>query len=107
MDIKSVREAIRMHRVRITDHADEEADDDGLHLVEIYYSVEHGEIIEDYPTDRPYPSCLIFGLGPSGDPIHSVWAYNAKNGWAVLVTVYRPDPNRWIGWRERRTDGPV
>jgi hypothetical protein len=23
---------------------------------------------------------------------------------AVLVTAYRPDPNRWINWRERRME---
>lgn len=34
--------------------------------------------------------------------IHSVWAYNEENQWAVLTTVYRPDPKRWIDWRTRR-----
>ena len=52
--------------------------------------------------DIPYPSCLIYGKTFSGDPIHSVWAYNIENQWAVLITVYRPDPNRWIAWRERK-----
>ena len=31
-----------------------------------------------------------------GDPVHSVWAYNNQNRWAVLITTYRPDPTRWI-----------
>lgn len=62
----------------------------------------HGEIIEDYPSDRPYPSCLVFGCTFAGDPVHSVWAYNAQNRWAVIITVYRPDPDRWINWRKRR-----
>ena len=22
--------------------------------------------------------------------------------WAVLITVYRPDPERWMNWRARR-----
>ena len=95
-------EAIGANRVRITDHADEEAKADQLAFDEIYFSVLHGEIIEDYPTDKPYPSCLIYGQTFSGDPVHSVWAYNEQNQWAVLITVYRPDPNLWINWRERR-----
>jgi hypothetical protein len=33
-----------------------------------------------------------------------VWAYNPDNRWAVLITVYRPDPNRWINWTERRNE---
>ena len=102
MDINDIIEAIRTNRIRITDHADEEAQADQLSFDEIYFSVFYGEIIEDYPHDKPYPSCLIFGETFGGDPIHSVWAYNEQNRWAVLITVYRPDPNRWINWRTRR-----
>ena len=58
MDIQAIIDAIRHNRVRITDHADEEA--------------------------------------------QSVWAYNHVTQWAVLVTVYRPDPKRWVDWRIRR-----
>ena len=102
MDIADIIEAIQANRVRITDHADEEAEADGLTFDEIYFSVLRGEIIEDYPTDKPYPSCLIYGQTFGGDPVHSVWAYNEQNWWAVLITVYRPDPGLWINWRERR-----
>jgi len=102
MDIERIIDAIRKGRVRISDHADEEAEGDGLTFEEIYFSVMNGEIIERYPSDKPYPSCLIFGKTFSLDPVHSVWAYNEENKWVVLVTVYRPDPNRWINWRERK-----
>ncbi|MCP4666794.1 MAG: DUF4258 domain-containing protein [Deltaproteobacteria bacterium] len=101
MDIENLSVAIRNSQVRITDHADEEAFDAGLTLEQIYFSVMHGEIIEDYPHDKPYPSCLIMGMNFVGEPIHSVWAYNAENQWAVLITVYRPDPERWIDWKVR------
>jgi len=37
---------------------------------EIFYSVLHGEIIEHYPSDKPYPSCLIYGDNFAGEPIH-------------------------------------
>jgi hypothetical protein len=95
-------DAIRHDRIRITDHADEEARADQLSCDEIFFSVLHGEIIEDYPTAKPYPSCLIYGDSSIGEPIHSVWAYNPETKWAVLITVYRPDPERWINWRKRR-----
>lgn len=101
MNIENIINAIRNNRVRITDHADEEAVDDCLTYEEIYFSVIHGEIIEDYPSDKPYPSCLILGKNFSGEPIHCVWAYNPENLWAVLITVYRPDPERWIDWKVR------
>ena len=102
MVIANIIEAIQSDRVRVTDHADEEAAADKMTFAEVAYSVFHGEIIEDYPSDRPFPSCLVLGRTLSGVAVHSVWAYNIQNGWAVLITVYRPDPQRWIDWRERR-----
>jgi len=103
MDIRHIWEAIREGRVRITDHADEESQNDNLSFDEVYFSTLHGEIIKTYPEDKPYPSCLVFGQSFAGIPIHSVWAYNEASQWAVLITVYRPDPNRWIDWRRRKS----
>ena len=102
MDINNIINAIRNKRIRITDHADEEAENDKLTFEKIYFSVFNGEIIEDYPDDKPYPSCLIYGETFSGEPVHSVWAFNEQTQWAVLVTVYRPDPDKWIEGRKRR-----
>ena len=102
MEIERIVEAIRAKRIRITDHADEEAQADKLKYEEIYFSALNGEIIEDYPKDKPYPSCLIYGQTFAGEPVHSVWAYNQKSKWAVLITVYRPDPNRWINYKIRK-----
>jgi hypothetical protein len=102
VDINDIIEAIRADRVRITDHADEEAQADKLSFDEIFYSVFQGEIIENYPADKPYPSGLIYGQTFSGYPVHTVWAYNEQNRWAVLITVYRPDPTQWINGRKRR-----
>ena len=104
MQISDIIEAIRERRIRISDHADVEAHEDRLSYEEVYYSVLQGEIIEDYPNDTPYPSALIYGQTVIGDPVHSVWAFNPDNRWAVLITVYRPDPDQWIDWRKRRRD---
>ncbi len=104
MKISQIVEAIDANRMRISDHADLEAHEDRLSYEEIFYSVRRGNIIEEYPTDTPYPSCLVYGQTLRGEPTHSVWAYNPDNRWAVLITVYRPDPNRWINWTERRNE---
>lgn len=102
MTIDRIVDAIRNNRLPITDHADEEAQADKLTFDEIFFSVFQGEIIEDYPRDKPYPSYLIYGDTFTNEPVHSVWAYNEDNQWAVLITVYRPDPKRWLDWRKRR-----
>jgi ribosomal protein L24 len=103
LKIRDIAVAIEQSKVLITDHADEEAQADKLSFEEVYFSVLHGEIVEDYPTDTPYPSCLVYGDTFSGDPVHSVWGYNKGSGWSVLITVYRPAPDRWTDdWKTRR-----
>ena len=102
MNIDDIIGAIHRNRIRITDHADEEAQVDHLSFDEIFTSVLQGEIIENYPDDKPYPSCLIYGKTFSREAVHSVWAYHQETRWAVLITLYLPDPARWLDWRTRR-----
>ncbi len=102
MEISDIVDAIRSGRIRITDHADEETQNDRLSYEEIFFSVFTGELIENYPEDKSYPSCLVYGCTFKDEPVHSVWAYNEETQWVVLITTYRPDPARWVNWRERR-----
>jgi hypothetical protein len=102
MNISDIIQAIDTNKIRISNHADEEAQSDNLLFDDTINSIYDGEIIEEYPEDKPYPSCLVLSLTSKGYPVHSVWGYNLANGWAVLVTVYRPDPKRWIDWKKRR-----
>jgi hypothetical protein len=102
MRLQDLRDAIHAGRIRITDHADEEAAADRLTLAEILHSAVAGEIIEEYPDDRPFPSCLVLGRTPEKKPVHSVWAYHSEKAKAFLITVYRPDPDLWIDWRRRK-----
>jgi len=100
--IDEIIKSIKSKRIRISDHAYEEARNDGLSINKIHQAVVDGEIIEQYSDDRPYPSCLVYGRNEKDEPVHSVWAYNKSTEAAVLVTVYRPDPVKWIDWKKRR-----
>jgi hypothetical protein len=102
MDLIDITDAIQLNQVNITQHARREAKEDSLLLDEIYTATQNGEIIEEYESDTPYPSCLIYGQTEDGDPIHTVWAYAADDQIAILITVYRPDPMRWIDWKLRK-----
>jgi len=55
MNINKIIDAIQAKRIRITDHADEEAQADNLKYEEIYFSVLHGEIM------KPFDKCPICG----------------------------------------------
>ncbi len=57
-------------------------------------AVRTGEMIKEYPDDKPYPWYLILKFVPD-KPIHIVVARNDKNGFCFVVTVYEPDAKLW------------
>jgi hypothetical protein len=59
VDIQDIIGAIHHNRTRITDHAEEEAQADCQSIEEIFTGALQGEVIEDYPSDKLYPNCLI------------------------------------------------
>jgi hypothetical protein len=91
---------------RFTDHARREMDTEPLGRIvadEILEALDSGEIIEEYPDDAPYPSCLILGRTQSGRPLHIVCAPVLEEGRLIIVTVYQPDPARWeTDWQRRK-----
>jgi hypothetical protein len=60
-----------------------------------------GKIIENYPTDQPYPSCLKLGFVRSR-PLHVVLATNSDDQSQIIITVYEPDSGTWDPSFERR-----
>jgi hypothetical protein len=72
MEIESITQAIEAQQVRVTDHADEEMVADEVSLDDVFCAVRGGEVIEDYPSDRPLPNCLIDGQTKDGQHVHSV-----------------------------------
>jgi hypothetical protein len=55
LDIQDLIAAIRQNRMRITDHADEEAESDELSFDEIFLSVLQGRLLKSIPTINLIP----------------------------------------------------
>ena len=63
-------------------------------------AVLHGEIIEEYPDDEPYPSYLTLHFDQEG-ALHVVYALGDQK--YIISTAYRPDPDKWVSdFRQRR-----
>ena len=56
--------------------------------------IETGEVVADYPDDRPFPSRLILGF-VAHRPIHVVAAFDPDTDAIYVVTAYSPDPELW------------
>lgn len=59
---------------------------------DIKAAIQNGEIIENYPDDYPWPSCLILGH-TNNKPLHICLASNYEA--VKLITAYYPDPLKW------------
>ena len=70
-------------------------------LGEFLRSIESGCIIEDYPNDKYGPSCLILGFTDSGRPIHIQCTAGLRDV-VKVITLYEPDEDLWIDFRQRR-----
>lgn len=68
---------------------------------EVKQALKRGEVIEKYPEDRPIPSCLVYGTTDQERPLHIVCAAVVDEKTLVIITVYEPDPSKWIDYRRR------
>ncbi|MBM3214561.1 DUF4258 domain-containing protein [Candidatus Poribacteria bacterium] len=69
---------------------------------DVSHVLDNGETIEEYLSDRPYPSRLILGWS-GGRALHVVVATNAVEQESIVITVYEPDPDKWEpGFRHRK-----
>lgn len=79
----------------ITIHAAKRLEQRGISLHEVMNCIQSGEIIEQYPEDYPYPSCLILGNLTTNRPLHAVIGANGNQLW--IITAYYPSSEKWLG----------
>lgn len=93
MDIDKLRAKCSTETIEVTTHVFIRILQRSIVLDDITNVIMNGEIIEDYPDDYPFPSCLVLGQTRSGRPIHIVAGLGDGKLW--LVTAYEPDAGRW------------
>ena len=92
-DINTIRVLFSNHAVKWTAHALARLQERGITPDDVRHCVMTGIIIEQYPNDYPYPSCLVSGCSTAGSPLHAV--IGTGQGFAWLITAYYPDPDKW------------
>lgn len=82
------------NRVKFSGHAIRQMFDRGIKQEDVLAVIRHGEVIIEYPNDKPYPSNLVLGF-VRNVPIHVVYAVDERQKTAIIITAYVPDPTTW------------
>lgn len=105
MLLENIQVCFESDRVLFSRHALEEMQTEERGEIlekEVFTAVMAGKLIEDYPADEPYPSCLIYGVTEVKRPLHIVCAHAEDDKMAIVITVYEPNPDLWIEFERRR-----
>jgi hypothetical protein len=90
MDREGLKRAIESDSIEWQRHALERMMERGISREIVKKVLLSGEIIEDYPNDKPYPSALLLGW-VEGEPFHVVTALDSESGCCFIITAYKPD----------------
>ena len=84
-------------------HAVQRMFERGISPSDVRSIVNSGEVIAEYPDDKPFPSYVMLGF-INDRAIHAVVAVQPDGQKCTVVTVYPPDAELWNNeFRTRRT----
>ena len=99
--IEGIRRKVASGAFEFSQHAVDQAILGHIAVQEIREAIASGEVVEDYPGDKYGPSCLILGFAVAGRPIHVQCSYPSRP-LVKIITLYEPDPDQWVNYRQRR-----
>ena len=100
--IQAIREKVGAGAFEFSQFATDQSILRHISVQELREAVAVGEVIEDYPSDKYGPSCLILGFTAAGRPIHVQCSYPSRP-LVNIITIYEPDPDHWLDYRRRRS----
>ena len=102
ISMEQIADKIKFKQYEFSEHALDQSIIRDISVTEIEQALlENALIIEDYPDDKYSPSCLILGYTDNNRPLHIQCSY-ANRPLIKLITLYQPDPERWIEYKIRK-----
>lgn len=72
INIQKIKDAIASDKIKWTEHAAKRLINRRISPDEVLQALSNGTIIEDYPSDYPFPSCLVLGCTLQNRTLHIV-----------------------------------
>ena len=94
IDLATLQSLVSEGQILWTEHLALRLRERGIKRTDVIECMQNGVIIEEYPDDMPFPSCLINGTSISGKPLHVVCAQNF-DVCCCMITAYYPNPEKW------------
>lgn len=100
IQIENLIECIDAGKIKWTEYCSFRMFQRGIYKKEVVLAIKKGTIIEQYPGDFPYPSCLVVGKDSKRKTMHIVCGCGEEN--LYIITVYYPHQEKWIDEFSRR-----
>jgi len=94
IDITALHKLVLNKQILWTEHLALRLHERGIKRADVIACIECGEIIEHYPDEKPFPSCLVLGASVSGEALHVVCGLDTGVN-CYVVTAYYPSMDKW------------
>lgn len=93
MQLKDIQILYNKHKIKWSTHCLARMQERDISIDDIDNCIKSGEIIEDYPDDFPYPSCLVFGYTINNKVLHVV--VGSDKEYVYIITAYFPNTSKF------------
>lgn len=94
MNVKEIQNLYDNVKIKWSTHCLERMQERDISIEDVGNCIASGEIIEDYPDDFPYPSCLILGYTVDQRVLHTVVGSDGET--LYIITVYYPSAKKFM-----------
>lgn len=93
MEMEDIKQYADNKKIKWSTHCLERMQERDISRKDVKNCILNGEIIEDYPTDFPHPSCLIFGQTIESEVLHVVVGCDGE--YIFIITTYYPNTDKF------------
>ena len=100
-NVEGIRAKVERGQYEYSQHAVDQSIKRGIDERELREAMSAPELVEDYPSAKYGPSCLLLGFTFAGRPLH-IHCSHASRELVKIITLYEPSSAIWLDFKHRR-----